>query len=299
MRDKVPGSLGVHDGVFHADEVTACALLLEFGLIKLDHVVRTRDPKKLKKCEYVCDVGGVYDPSQKLFDHHQEQYQGKLSSAGMVLGYLLEKGHLKPKEYNYLHESFVFSVDEHDNGRVPEIWGYCAFSNVVSSFVSPQYDVNAKDQDRDFLKAVNFVSGYLSRIRCKLKYIQDCRDVVIDTMTPRKECLLFEAGVPWMDTFFETGGLHHPAKFVIMPVGPHWKLRGIPPNYEDRMKVRVPLPKEWAGLLDDELVRVSKIEGAVFCHKGRFVSVWKSREAALRALEYTLQNAGNETNSIS
>nr|NGX27459.1 hypothetical protein [Chlamydiota bacterium] len=36
-------SLGTHDGSFHADEVSACALLLVFDLIDRDKIFRTRD----------------------------------------------------------------------------------------------------------------------------------------------------------------------------------------------------------------------------------------------------------------
>ena len=82
----------------------------------------------------------------------------------------------------------------------------------------------------------------------------------------------------------------HPALFVIMPSGSHWKLRGIPPTFQERMKVRVPQPKEWAGLLDEELKQVSGISDAIFSHKGRFISVWETREGALKALEYTLKH---------
>jgi uncharacterized UPF0160 family protein len=91
-----------------------------------------------------------------------------------------------------------------------------------------------------------------------------------------------------MDTFFDLGGERCRALFVIMPSGNHWKLRGIPPDNEKKMAVRMPLPAEWAGLLDDELKRVSGIPGAIFCHKGRFISVWETKEDALRALEYTI-----------
>jgi uncharacterized UPF0160 family protein len=51
------------------------------------------------------------------------------------------------------------------------------------------------------------------------------------------------------------------------------------------MKVRRPLPLAWAGLLDTELKVVTGISGAIFCHKGRFISVWETREDALKALE--------------
>ena len=95
---KNPRSFGTHDGSFHADEVTACALLILFDLIDEDKIVRTRHREELSACEYVCDVGGIYDPKNKLFDHHQVDYQGPMSSAGMILLHLLDIGKISPKE---------------------------------------------------------------------------------------------------------------------------------------------------------------------------------------------------------
>ena len=85
--------------------------------------------------------------------------------------------------------------------------------------------------------------------------------------------------------------MDHPAKFVVMPSGEHWILRCIPPSFEDRMNVRTPLPKEWAGLLEANLAKVSGIPGGIFCHKGRFISVWETKEGALEALAYTLNKS--------
>jgi uncharacterized UPF0160 family protein len=96
--------------------------------------------------------------------------------------------------------------------------------------------------------------------------------------------LIFDESLPWMDNFFELGGESHPAQFVIMPSGPHWKLRGIPPSMNERMKVRTPLPENWGGLREEELRKVSGIPGAIFCHKGRFISIWETKEDALKAL---------------
>ena len=84
-------SCGTHDGTFHADEVTACALLILCGLIDRDRIIRTREPALLNQCAYVCDVGGIYDASKKRFDHHQSEYDGELSSAGMVWQYLRDE----------------------------------------------------------------------------------------------------------------------------------------------------------------------------------------------------------------
>ena len=58
--------------------------------------------------------------------------------------------------------------------------------------------------------------------------------------------------------------------------------------------MRLSEPKNWAGLLNDELMRISGIPGAIFCHKGRFISVWETREDAIKALEYTLDQSEGE-----
>src|SRR5690349_9777738 len=109
-------SLGTHDGSFHADEVTACSLLLLYDRIDRNKIYRTRDEKQIEKCDYVCDVGGQYDPKRRRFDHHQIDYKGTMSSAGMVLLYLKEQGLMEPHLYDYYNKSLIMGVDAHDNG---------------------------------------------------------------------------------------------------------------------------------------------------------------------------------------
>ncbi|MDP1836574.1 MAG: MYG1 family protein [Chlamydiales bacterium] len=281
-------TFGTHDGTFHADEVTACALLLLCGLIDEDKVFRTRDPEVLKGCEYVCDVGGIYAPEKRLFDHHQADYQGPYSSAGMILSYLKNSGKMAEDEYRYLNQSLILGVDAHDNGKAPQLAGFCSFSNIVSNFTPIAYDVPPEEQNAAFMEAVHFVLGHIKRLIARHRYMQSCRQAVHECMQIGRECLVFEKGMPWLESFFDLGGENHPALFVIMPSGHHWKLRGIPPSYEERMKVRLPLPAEWAGLLENDLRRVSGISGAIFCHKERFISVWETREDAMIALKHIL-----------
>jgi uncharacterized UPF0160 family protein len=284
----IPRSFGTHDGTFHADEVTACALLLLFDCIDRSKVVRTRDPAKLSCCEYVCDVGGVYDPKLKRFDHHQSEYQGSMSSAGMVWLYLKDQGVVDEPTYNFFNRSLIIGVDAHDNGRVAFELGTCTFSHVVSNFVPVVYDVAPEVQEAAFFQALDFVYGHLKRLLERYRYIQECREKVVECMAKKERYMLFEHAIPWMDSFFDLGGEDHPAVFVVMPSGGHWKLRGIPPNTEDRMQVRVPLPEAWAGLQDEELKKATGIPGAIFCHKGRFISVWETKEDALQALKKIL-----------
>ena len=288
---KVARSFGTHDGTFHADEVTACALLRFFNLIDSDKIIRTRDQDKLKTCEYVCDVGGIYDPEKKRFDHHQVEYKGPLSSAGMVLEYLKSQGIISPSDYDFLNNSLIRGVDAHDNGKDMQLPGLCTFSHIISNFTPIHYDAEQTMQDKAFFDAQEFALGHIRRLWERFKYNQSCREIVARAMADFRDCLIFEEPVPWMDTFFDQDGAHHPARFVIMPSGKYWKLRGIPPNAEEKMKVRIALPEEWAGHLDADLKRISGIKGALFCHKGRFISVWETKEDALLALDKTLKIA--------
>lgn len=287
--DKIPRSFGTHDGTFHADEITACALLLLFNLIDLDKIFRTRNQEELDRCEYVCDVGGVYDPKRKLFDHHQVDYKGPLSSAGMVLQYLHDTGVITSNERDFFDLSLVMGVDAHDNGKELHSKGVSTYSHVISNFTPIQYEVDSGEQDAAFFEALIFAKKHLERLWIRYNYMRSCQMIVAEAMSKDKECLMFDRGVPWLEIFFELEGARHPAKFLIMPSGKHWKLRGIPPTLDEKMKVRIPLPQEWAGLLSDDLKKTSGIEGAIFCHKGRFISVWETREDALKALEYTLR----------
>ncbi|NGX50588.1 MAG: hypothetical protein K1060chlam2_00436 [Chlamydiae bacterium] len=284
-----PRSFGTHDGSFHADEVTACALLIIFDQIDLENVVRTRDREKLNRCEYVCDVGGVYDPKQKRFDHHQPDYQGSFSSAGMILKYLRDEKVVSDKLYHSLNRSLIAGVDAIDNGKATLMVGYCSFSSIIANFVPARHDAGSQALQGAFLQALDFSIGHLNRLITRFHYIQECHSTIKTEMDKNEKILFFDRSMPWIESFFELGGASHPAIFVVMPIGEHWKLRGIPPTYEKRMQVRVPLPEEWAGLNEEQLKEKSQIPGAIFCHKGLFISVWETKEDALKALDYLLK----------
>lgn len=285
-----PRSFGTHDGSFHADEVTACALLLLMDAIDLEKIFRTREKHVLKTLEYVCDVGGVYDPKTKQFDHHQQGYQGNLSSAGMVLEYLKDKKIITKSIFTYLNDTLIKGVDAIDNGKIPgEVEGIATFSSIIAHFVPVDQETSAQDLDKAFFEAVDFAYGHLSRLLKKLTYIRSCRSLIEEEMKKNQTVLFFNKPIPWIESFFELNGESHPAKYIIMPAGKHWKLRGIPPTYERRMEVRAPLPLSWAGLIDLDLKKATQIPGAIFCHKGRFISVWESKEDAIKAVEIVLK----------
>ena len=290
MEEKfIPRTFATHSGSFHADEVTACALLLLFNLIDRDKIIRSRDSQKYVNVEFVCDVGGVYNPNIKRFDHHQSNYHGNLSSAGMVLQYLKDAAIINEKMYDFFNRSLILGVDAIDNGKSTPMVGFCTFSAVVANFVPAEYDVEENKLDASFFEALDFVFGHLKRLSEKFHYIETCHDKIKEEMDKKNKVLIFDSPMPWIETFFELDGENHPGLFIVMPAHNQWKLRGIPPSYEKKMQVRVPMPKDWAGLSNEELKEKSGIGGAVFCHKGRFISIWETKEDALKASELILK----------
>nr|NGX58303.1 hypothetical protein [Chlamydiota bacterium] len=210
-------------------------------------------------------------------------------SAGMILKYLKDQKIFDDSYYEYYNRALIHGIDLHDNGEEPQVYGYCSFSHVIANYNTIEHAPPVEEQDQCFYIALDFVRGHLDRLYQRFQYIQSCRDAVKEAMKGNPTCMVFDKSIPWLELFFELGGEDHPAQFLIMPSGVHWKLRGIPPNYNDRMSVRTPLPEKWAGLHEGDLKQVSGIEGAIFCHKGRFISVWETREDAEKALECVIK----------
>lgn len=74
-------TIGVHGGVFQADDVFSVGLLNMYldGVTGRGGVtvIRTRDQTLLDRCGWVVDVGNVHDPRKRRFDHHQQGGAGE------------------------------------------------------------------------------------------------------------------------------------------------------------------------------------------------------------------------------
>jgi len=172
-----------HNGIFHADEVTAVALLKLDERFENISIVRTRDADVIASADIAVDVGGVYDVNKGRFDHHQHSYTGPMSSAGMVYEALHQYGGYCDYMSSPCSElwctcdtgmttirpdiswerDLIKEIDEQDTGakRNPDNH-YC---QVISSFNT--IDIYSKAQDEAFDEAVEFAMGYWSRKRAK------------------------------------------------------------------------------------------------------------------------------------
>ncbi len=76
--------IATHNKMFHADEITAIALLELFTDYKIEVERVNHDTKDFSKYDFVIDIGKTFD-GKKYFDHHQ--YKGGKSSAGLIWDY--------------------------------------------------------------------------------------------------------------------------------------------------------------------------------------------------------------------
>jgi len=134
LKTNNPVTIGTHNGHFHADEALAVYMLRLLPTYHNSNLIRTRDPALLSTCHTVVDVGGEYDDTRKLYDHHQRTFTTtfpsrptKLSSAGLVylhFGKAIIAQHLGVPEdsnevkviWEKLYSSFIEALDAHDNG---------------------------------------------------------------------------------------------------------------------------------------------------------------------------------------
>ena len=154
-----------HDGIFHADEVFAVALL-SIVFYNNINVVRTRSKAELmlavaSPIVWVVDVGGVYDPDKLCFDHHQDITLA--SAAGLVWQHV--KGLVTPVEQEVM-AAFFEAIDAVDCNRdgIHQTWGKTMprgmrhTSQLISGF---NRGTKEAESDEAFAAAVSFAVSIL------------------------------------------------------------------------------------------------------------------------------------------
>lgn len=275
-----------HSGKFHADDVLAWALLRHYhpnrDRLKIS---RTRDPGLIREADIVFDVGGIYDPSLGRFDHHQNEYQGPLSSAGMVLEWLETSNHLPKNLVKILNNKLVSYVDDVDNGRVEENINIPCFSTIISIYNSNSSDFSTFDQQ--FHLAAEMAYQIIHGIEQQYNQENDAKDSVIKEMKrssmDNSALLEFPKHLSWKSTYFDNNGEDHPSQFVMYrTMYGKFQVTAIPPEFGS-FSQKKSFPIEWAGLRDEELSAVTGVP-SIFCHKNRFIAVFESRQGAIEAM---------------
>lgn len=288
-----------HNGKFHTDDVFACATLCLMLESKREsyEIIRTRDEEIVRNGDYVFDVGGIHDPENNKFDHHQVGGAGKrengieYASFGLVWSkYGIELCGSK-KISDYVDEKMIASIDAEDNGidifttTHDNILPY-AIWNITRAFL-PTWKEGEDKSDSIFLEVVDLAKKILKReiIRAQAR---DEAEVLVEKAyleAQDKRLIVLDAYYPWQSTLMK----YPEPLFVIIPVlGDRWNLLTVQVA-KDSFKSRKDLPKDWAGLMNEDLQKVTGVLDAIFCHRSLFFAVANSKEGILKLAELALK----------
>jgi uncharacterized UPF0160 family protein len=289
--------IATHDGSFHADEVFAVAALGLLG--EPVEVVRTRDPGSLAAADLRVDVGFRDDARAGDFDHHQRGFDAvrangvRYASFGLVwreFGVRVCDGDAEVA--TAIDETLVQTVDANDTGQrltEPLVDGARPFSisAVIGGFNASWDEQLSPDEERArFDAAVDLARGILAReiavaasgrraeriVRAAIAAAPDPRVVELPVNAPWKRVLVPETA---------------DALFVIYPKRQGFGLEAVPGalgSFENRRD----LPAAWGGLEGPDLVAVTGVEDALFCHAKRFLVVAASHDGITRLAELAL-----------
>jgi len=257
MREQTK-TLTTHNGSFHADEVTAIALLKIFTNDNFK-ITRTRDNKTISGSDITVDVGGAYNPENNQFDHHQIDYKGTLSSAGMIFEYL----EIDTNKYSSL-TNLIKEVDEQDTGvKRHEPLHYC---NLISGFNSE--NIYSEKQNTAFLDAIDFAIRIINNlIRADEKTYEN--KIAAEAIEIEKERNIKIAKVPKDSSFLPATLFIEKADLVI--------------SFDNGQScwtvATVPMKRgEFGSKLSLEPTRLSS---EVFTHKGGFIGKYKETDGSI------------------
>lgn len=288
-----------HNGSFHVDEVFAVAALLIY-LNEEVEVVRTRDEEIIKTGDYIVDVGFVYDESNQLFDHHQEEGAGErennipYASFGLVWKKFGEEICNSFEIAGLVDEDLIQPIDAYDNGitlykRINGNTEPLLLADVIDLFNSTFEEGGVKNNE-NFLEVVAFAKRVIEREIVKTEFFLKQKAKIVKLYNETKDKRLINFDVPISDTvaipvlndFPEPLFYTAPAK-----QDTKWKMRTVlsPPKSFNSRKL---LPEAWAGKREEDLVKVTGVKDAFFVHNKRFIATAGSRDGIIKLAKLAL-----------
>lgn len=290
-----------HNGAFHTDDLFATAALsiLNNGNIK---IIRTRDPEIFKKADYLYDVGGNYNPSGNIFDHHQKGGAGNrengipYSSFGLVWKEYGEKICGDKDVTMEIDKKIAQPIDAIDNGmdltesKFKDVEQYTV-NNIFKAFY-PTWDEDMSNVDKIFKQEVEKIIPLLKReIEVAKSNIKGTR-IIMDDYNKAQDKRIVILSKPF-HRFLVRDVLPRLLEpiYYICPSGHSdgWKVETVTIT-PDTMESRKLFPESWRGFTnqDPKLKEVTGVDDIIFCHKSGYLLNVKSKESAIKLAEKAL-----------
>ncbi len=293
-----------HSGNFHTDDVFAVTVLT-MVVDEPFEIIRTRDEKVIETGDFVVDIGGVYDSDKNRFDHHQKGGAGErkngipYSSFGLVWKKYGARLCGSQEAANIVDQRFGYPVDSADNGvetfkKVSEdIWPYI-IHNITSVFrpTWKEEKEGRNDHLSAFMEYLPFARKILEREIVNAKDEAEGRSLVVDAYnnTEDKRIVIIDGHYPWENVLND----YPEPLYIVKPDhqnGGAWKAKAVRDDSAG-FKNRKDFPESWAGKAGKDLVDITGVKDAIFCHNKRFIAVAGSYEGALALAKIAVENSG-------
>lgn len=290
-----------HSGTFHADDIFACATL-SLHLKKQGipfKIVRTRDEEMIHSGDFVVDVGGFYNQSKNLFDHHQKQGSGlrangiPYASFGLVWkAFGLDLCGGDSDVWQNIDTDIASPIDAVDNGldvttsKFDGITTYGASRTFL--IYAPTWQEDSSSYDSIFLDQVKRASLLLAREIEVAKSNTVGRKIILDAYHASSDKRIIELKNDFPRYLYQDtlAGVPEPL-YVVYPSGSNntWKVEAI--HKPNTMESRKSFPEDWRGFQnnDPKFAEVTGVSDVLFSHKGGFLIGVKSRAGALSLAE--------------
>lgn len=284
----------VHNGIYHPDDIFAAATLELYLESRGERstLIRTRDESIIATADFVCDVGGVYDPLTQRFDHHQIGGAGtrpngiQYASFGLVwkqYGLLLCADN--QWVVDFIEQKLVSGIDAADNGQpvtkriLEEVNEYTINDLVVSLLPTWKEVSNDETLLESFQELVALAKRIITREIIKAHGIYEGEAYVEQAYlaAERKDIIVLDSYCPWKRKLMQ---YPEPLICVFPTLTGTWNIYCVPED-PATFTSRFYLPESWAGLRDEELALATGISDAFFCHRGRFLAGTRTKESAI------------------
>lgn len=280
-----------HAGNFHADDVFSSMFMARlYGDIIL---IRLNDYK---------DDGSkiAFDIGLGKFDHHQANYDKKRANGIHYCGFgllwqeyglkYLRKIKVKypEKVFNILDELLVIQIDAIDNGEyfIDAPFNIYTLAGLIEQF-RPKIG-KKEDENECFLKAVSFADIIFEQIlNDAIGKVYAINEIEKKKRSIKDNILILDKYIPYEYAIFK---LELDVNFVVYPSNRGcYAAHTVPTKYKG-FTPKIPFKKEWAGLRDEELQKVSGIKTAHFCHKKLFLATATTKEDAIKFIYETIKS---------
>lgn len=300
--------IATHDGTFHADETTACAILSY--LFDNVSVIRSRDPDVLESGDIVIDVSNIND--EKHFDHHSKDFtlcrdNGiKYATAGLMwkkygMDYLrkVAKSELEfhpsekvlQKAFERIDLEMMTMIDLNDNGQLT---GYAdsvadaqterekEIVNNLNVLYQSTPDIpyivammnqpknTAQEQDKAFGAVVKMLKTIILNASVNAISTESGIAKVIEAYQGG-ELLIIHERLPWTQAVLSNPDVFKNCLLAMYPDrNMRWRVQSLPVSKAQRFKNRLSAPVAWRGLNDEDLDRATGLKNMTFIHKSGF-----------------------------